>query len=893
MADPVVVEFFGGMDDTHNPRRLPYATGVRCENLDLRFGRFEVRKDLFNILAAEIGALTVQSPTQLAFSCYSTNGEQLLFVATGDGKLKVVRGITFETGATYPSYTSVDDVIDRNPGVAALMQTSEPMEAVRFGDFIYISNAGGFTNEYAWSTFKLDLRDLKGDFLLEADWPKSRHIENYLGYAVLGDLSSRSPRTILSSDRPLIAGTPTWAAGLFDEPGTDPDDRVMRLIYNGQYLLAFFKRSLWRYTGAPTHWIRNQLLDIGTLAPKSVEFLGGNVYFLGNDGIPRRTNGREMVAEKVGAFDYEGKLKHVDGRSPIEVGLREYLLGSGSAGGSEATFRWDSQTAFNQDCVADIVTPPGFANYSEYVAGAGIRPERVAQRQEGNWPSYVDVHAILPTEQQYLGGGYDFWQSWRLATVAEATGSPDGETSRIQHTHLRHAVAVKLFFYETGMHTIKARLYDHTSDVAASLNLTELDAAEVDYNVTSIGTHEVTIVFDDVRVEDEINVLGPDPPLNSAKYRVVITRDGGGQVGWHYDRDTNPYARGRAGGSGGGGSVDLDDDFVFRYFAYRYERRHGSHWDDWATARLKSASAVVRGGRPWRDVTFVKHEDSDHVELKVYLTATLNDPPSWGDFVEVPSSGIPIQSLFETPPDNLRWMVAMEQDAGWGGDCATLESIAISLNRIEPYGRDDPAALAWDGRYCLSLKRRNSYQRDIYVWDREAWSKWTNVGFDHAAVMYDAVNRQRLVTIDAFPDVSEPTRRAVCAFLEDRRNTWRANLPKSQTSCLLMAGLRAAQVRKFWIEYTEVEGSVAGAKLLLHWRVDSGPWIEHNITLKGDFRQHVSVREVAANEGRVIELLVGENPLEPLAVQCPVIIDRILAEVVEIGDREGFHDGGA
>lgn len=909
MANVLAITFEGGLDDTHHKRSLPSNTGVKCSDLDLRFGRFQPRPDLSPFTLNGVN-LTAQSSVQLCFSCYSANGEQLLFLATGDGKLKVLRGVAFETvnsggsPATFPSFTSSDNVVDRKSGIAVELQTTEPMEWARFGDTVYICNAGAATGgDYDWSTLKLDLQDLKAELMTEEDWPKSRHIENYLSYAVLGDLSTEGQRTILSTDLPLVGDNAvTWAADNWDEPQTDPDDRVMRLIYNGQYLLAFYKRCLYRYVGAPTHWKANRLLDIGTLAPESVEFLNGNVYFLGSDGIPRRTNGQEMVAEKVGAFDYQGKMKHVDGRSPIETGLRGYQLGSALASAATATFRWDSKQDFDGGCVwqdpGDPTSEDGYDTNSEFVLPSselsevgGVHPEKTFACSETCDVSKWD--AAIPTESQLETGARDRWQSFRLAALSE------GGVAAVRYSHLAHSVIARLKFSSVGPHNLHARLCYHTSDTAGSLSETLIKKVDLSYSATNVGGEEyVEFEFGDVRIEDNTSTL-PTGVYGNAKYRVVISRDDGGdEVIWrYYDHQSSPidtYPRGRAGGTG----HQDHDDYQFSYKAWRYKRTVSNQdLSTWVWARLSPSSYVQRSGRTWRDVTFKIH-DTDHSFATVYLTSRTTDPLVYDDLKEVKSSGANVNALFGTPPDNLRWVVRFKQDYGWGGDHAALESIALSLTSATIAG--DPAAIAWDGRYCLSLKRTGSAQRDIYVWDRDAWSRWENVGFDHATIMDDAMNRKRLVTLDSVAAVvvGAITLKTVCTFFAEAiRTGWRSVSPKFQTGVLPLAGLQVASPYELTTVYNEAVGAVAGAWLSLRHRLDNSGWIDDEILLEGPlspdpFPPRTRRESLPNDEGRHIELLVGEDPLNPNAVQNPGIeVDVFYIDSDVLGPRRGYHTG--
>jgi hypothetical protein len=166
------------------------------------------------------------------------------------------------------------------------------------------------------------------------------------------------------------------------------------------------------------------------------------------------------------------------------------------------------------------------------------------------------------------------------------------------------------------------------------------------------------------------------------------------------------------------------------------------------------------------------------------------------------------------------------------------------------------------------------------------------VGFEHAAVMDDSDNRARLVTVDS----GLGDTRNICCFLETRRDPakWKPNNPLFQSGLLRLAGYLAAQLRLLVAEYTECEGSTAGAWLFLNWRIDRDDWRPHNILLLGDNRPHTHVREVEAREGRVLDVLIGENH-EPTTghvnvPQVPVILDAVVLEVVEIGERGGQHD---
>jgi len=165
-------------------------------------------------------------------------------------------------------------------------------------------------------------------------------------------------------------------------------------------------------------------------------------------------------------------------------------------------------------------------------------------------------------------------------------------------------------------------------------------------------------------------------------------------------------------------------------------------------------------------------------------------------------------------------------------------------------------------------------------------------------VMLDTLGRRRLVIADAMP---VGALRQILTFLEDKRDGFRSNTPKFQTGVLTLGQLQVVSPFEMATVYNEAQGSIAGQKLIIRHRVDNGAWEDDDIALDGPltptaYPPRTSRVDLAANEGRILDVIVGENPndlTEKEKQTTGVVVEEILFDSNVIGPRRGYHTGGA
>jgi hypothetical protein len=867
------IAFHKGQDDTHNPRDLPIGFGTRCWDIDLRSGIYEPRPgpSRFAMNSGGSATMAVKRYPMLFLPVDLPSGQTALLTvepqASGAGSFNspvFYKKLHFEGESgegSLPQFDSLHDravVLNRESHYPHACQVTESCEAAAYGNKLYVCNL----NDPRWSAFatvEIDLRDLKASHEVISTWPKARHIcMSPSGYPVFLDVYARGPLSVEASDQPLsFTGAPTFGANYDEIPG-GAGDRNMKGIFHQNGLVIFQKRSCFVLWGPPPEWEHELVLNsIGTLSPSSVVSIGQYIYFLSNDGVVKRMTGEKGVVENVGAYT-------PDGRSPIENSLKGYYTKpSGEAG----TVSYDG-VGFGACPTHDyVVVGPDDVRLARNTAVAGEGFEGTGGNER--WRLVPDPEDNKNCSQSFSTPvGDPTWGSGFVLPDGNVPGDDD------------YAVGfyVRKRGGADGDYTLRVQIATDVED-ADDDTLEILGEATVVINLTGDWLNPVPH-WVNFRLADaiEIDQEALTPVHVRAIIRVIAWPLAGGDVEWRVQ--STGYARGK----------NYDPDgmtgqaawFRARFCDYVSTSGYLGNTDHVADARWKIANIV---GTTPEDTTMVLQ---------------CNPGSGWVD-IDDGAGLVPLTS----DPTYVNWRVAMTTTR----KSRTPLLTGLFLHHyVGGNAGDEPFAVNWDGRYCLSLLRRDSYKRDLFVWDNEAWSIWRadragtefdeSGGFHWLAVIPDDSNRQRLVFYDPEQHIGNGYVNCLLFGYDPLyAHGWRRiPVPQFISREMMIAGGMAGKVKESYFRYTDLGMTGTIRKGLAF---NGGDWmlLDQDIVVPPGTvnHDHLFTERPYTSEGRFCRAYVGYLDEFPRGVGMPgnalvKVQDWVLVPFV-FGFRENFHSG--
>jgi len=865
------VAFFKGQDSTHSSRDLPLGFGTRCWDIDLRSGIYEPRpgparfKDIVEGNVTPWLSLGRYAPLFLAVDLPSGRTSLLIVEPEAEGEVTYnapvfYKAVHFENepGDTSPAENNPwfsDRVVVRSrvAGNPLLAcQITESCEAAAYGNKLYVCNL----SDPRWSylaTVEIDLRDLKGSWENISTWPKARHIcMSPDGYPVFLDVYARGPLSVETSDQPLSATGEPTFGSNYDEIPGGAGDRNMRGIFHQNGLFIFQKRSVFVLWGPPPEWDHELVLN-------SIGTLSpSSVVSIGQYIYFLGNDGivKRMTGEK-GVVENVGAYTP-DGRSPIENALRDYhTKPSGEVGEVIYGDRVSWAGCATQDNV-DIS--------EDGVKMAALTPVLAENQQDEDQGLYVPG----PDD------GVDCWQT--LAT--------DGADPTWGNGYLINSIKVML-----GRNPL-----DPQDGWGAKLTVAYDDAGKSDDVLDVLG--EVNKIFSIGGTNpDWIEFMFDEPVLieqalgSPVTVRVMLKKttvpagSTDGSLYWHY-KISGSYARGRFVLSAGS-----DATFMAYFTGYGTDLQGIIGNTDTVTDAAWKIGSIV-------DTL----PDGTGVQLQCYLNR--------GGWLDVDDGGA---LLTEYGSSTVVWRLVLTSTkmAYTPLVGALLLSYYVGRN-----AGDEPFAVDWDGRYCLSLLRRDSYWRDLFVWDNEAWSIWrapsplvssdNGAGFWRLAVMPDTRNRQRLVFID-IEKLGAETYATVNCLLKDYAycqlpQGWRMPTPQFISREMMIAGGLAGKIKQSFLRCTDL--GMTG-RLWMGLSFDGMAWANGPDYLSRDMvippgvlnHEHLFTERPWPGEGRFCQVFVGYLDEIPHRsgggiVNALVCVQDWLLTTRAIGFRENFHSGG-
>lgn len=868
------ISFFEGTDDTHNPRDLPVGYGTRCWDVDLRSGIYEPRPGPARFVLNSGGSEStpVKRYPMLFLPVDLPSGQTALLTVEPDVRNNggfngpvFYKKLHFEGEmgeGSMPQFDSLHDriiVLNRESGDVHACQVTEPCEAAAYGNKLYVCNL----NDPRWSAFataEIDLRDLKASHEVISTWPKARHIcMSPDGYPVFLDVYARGPLSVETSDQPLsFTGDPTFGANYDELPG-GAGDRNMRGIFHQNGLFIFQKRSCFVLWGPPPEWEHELVLNsMGTLSPSSVVSIGQYIYFLGNDGVVKRMTGEKGVVENVGAYT-------PDGRSPIETSLKGYYTKpSGEAG----TVSYDG-VGFSACPTHDsVVVEPDSVRLARNTAIAGEGFESAGGTER--WRVIPDPEDNKNCSQSFSTPVNDpFWGAGFV--LPDGNPSPGDNDYAVGFYVEKHSGA-------DGDYTLRVQIATDVED-ADDDTLEVLGESTVVVNLTGDWLNPVP-AWAYFRLAEAIeHDQEPATPVKlRAIIRVIACPLAGGLVAWRVQ--STGYTRGK----------NYDPDgllgqaawFRTRFCDYAASDGYLGNTDHVADARWKIANIVGT--------------------IPTETTMVLQCNPGTGEWTDVEDGGALIPRSAD--PTYVDWRIKFT---------STRKSHTPLLTGLFLHyfvggsAGDEPFAVNWDGRYCLSLLRRDANKRDLFVWDNEAWSIWRadaglttsdGVGFHRLAVIPDDGNRQRLVYFDPEQNLFNGYVTCLLSGYDPLyAHGWRRiPVPQFISREMMIAGGMAGKVKESYLRCTDLGMSGTARKGLAF---DGGPWVELNdaiVVAPGTVNHdRLLTMRPEVNEGRFCKAYLGlldELPhgiatLDNILVKCQ---DWVLVPHT-FSYREGFHSG--
>jgi hypothetical protein len=860
------IAFNRGQDDTHNSRDLPAGFGTRCWDIDLRSGIYEPRPGPAQFRNEDASwLLPVKRYPPLFLPIDLPSGQTSLLVvepeANGAGTFHApvfYKKLHFENEPDPAVHPGMNPWYNRAADRVVVMSRDNNGRFPHACQVTEPCEAAAYGNKLyvcnlndpRWSAFATAEIDLRDMKAKTTAWPKARHIcMSPSGHPVFLDVYARGPLSVEAADQPLSFTGEPTFGTNYDEIPGGAGDRNMKGIFHQNGLFIFQKRSCFVLWGPPPEWEHELVLN-------SVGTLSpSSVVSIGQHIYFLGNDGvvKRMTGEK-GVVENVGAYTP-DGRSPIENSLKGYYTKpSGEAG----EHRYNAANWNNTE-------PERVKNFVR-ITDEGVTAEKdsVAGEEQTDATAGCDIPTDGDPAQR-------FYQTFR---VEDASAFANGLLMRTWTVSIR-------FLQDGSSITLRARLHRHTDDAASDESLEILGEATATQSGDLGETKDLTFVFDDPALE---KVLEIDP---TPDWRVSIRAVGQTGICQLDYSVANVYLRGKFCRS----DVLVGDMKFSSTFAYYYG----------TAANCYIGNTAIESGATWKLMSYV-------ADIPEHTTLTAKMVDKDGVEREVENLG----AIILDTNGNVKWRFHFTRDDAWPSRSAQLSDATFHYMKGALAG-DEPFAVNWDGRYCLSLLRRDALKRDLFVWDNEAWSIWradfqadqryAGGGFHRMAVLPDATNRQRLVFFD--PEKADDPCGFVNCLMADYPYCqspmgWRMPVPQFISREMMIVGGMAGKVKESYLRYTDL--GMTG-RLWKGMSFDGADWQNPPDYLSQDLvvppgttnHEHLFAERPWPNEGRFCKAFIGfldELPHGPgIPANALVKVQDWVLVPLAIGFREGLHTG--
>ena len=914
------------------PEQLPDGYGAVCKDVSLVNGTVKPRPDIGKFYATTGGTSPLKSKSgcQGMFMCVLPRGDRVLFIVepynSQHSCVRIVRGMKFEgeeaTGNP-PLYTggTPEYIQDRYSHFPILGQRVLPVSFLTCGQKLYIFGFGA--PEWApYATYQIDLNDLIGSFQdFEGDWtdetqkgaPRALYgtlYHNFLAVfnEVSSDIRDGNPLRVEFSYPPqLNDGQFRWGIpgkqwnlnGSLDyvDLAASAGEEGTGIAYLNGKLVLLCSRSLWSLDGVPGQGISvMKIADVGCVDPQTVKVIQpandkGYVYFLGSDGVPKRTDGTFEMVENVGAYT-------PDGRSPIEKTMRKYVSLAMIGGPLTRDVEWKDAAAFGDT-------------------------QRVGRNMVG-WESSIPGRPCdaVVLSHDFFGVGAMYAEKPYNAIEIPVVGYLDW----LAQPFVLNGGVGKCFPRTLQLNACYPKINANDPDPApAVLTATIYDdrpwdggeaVASGTVNVPASPVGELALSQVEIVVFARQDVPYMNGSVRPAKYWISLTCDVAGcRYGYVEDdgvrRGYRPYGEENC-------LLEFYDasetphvttpgwgNFILNVF-----RRYASGCLD---LRQAGAGVPLDTGFEWWKLAWHDQSSESHASLALQVG---NSPT---DMRDVPATGNGIINLSDylddlSLPVYVKFLFTREDD--YVDATRQLTSVALISRRVET-SKSPPAVSLPDGSYCLLLDRRTTVAetedcdipgvtarvcdaaltRDILIWNGLGWSVWEGVGAVAAAVGQDQSGRGRIIYVDQVGDTPW-----VLTFILSGRNLnsfpGRAPAPRFVSGMLYLAqGARAATIKRIVTQYRNEPG-ILDAQVKLHIFSDSGDqWLPAHFLSGTATIPRPDLRRCRVNVGRFSMLalgydMMGDAVIHPKRHAC-VEVSAVALEIQPVGSRDGAYRGQA